>query len=68
MHANSLAVTLQRWCEYVHQMGDTRCICTQHSSVGMRVLSELGSAESLLAYFLYEVTEESRLQAAEIKL
>ena len=51
MHANSLAVTLQRRWEYVHQMGDTRCICTQRSFVGMRVLSELGYADSLLAYF-----------------
>jgi hypothetical protein len=24
-----LAVKLQRWCKYVHQMGDTRYICTQ---------------------------------------
>jgi len=51
MHANSLTMTLQRQCEYVHQMGDTRCICTQGSFVGMRVLSELGYAESLIAYF-----------------
>ena len=51
MHANSLAVTLQRRCEYVHQMGDIRPICTQHSFVCMTVLSEMGSAESLLAYF-----------------
>jgi hypothetical protein len=49
MHANSLAVTLQRQCEYVHQMGDTRYICTQRGSVGMTVLSELGYAKSLLA-------------------
>jgi hypothetical protein len=47
----SLAVILQRWCKYVCQMGDTRCICTQNSSVGMTVLIEMWSVESLLAYF-----------------